>query len=92
MIQPIITANQTVNRSMPVSPVSAVSFGKMSEVEESDDREVSGVTNPVTSSVVEPSNPESVTCDSANCGEKLDINFQGCREYSLNGNKIDYFA
>lgn len=25
-------------------------------------------------------------------GEKLDINCTGCREYSLNGKKINYFA
>lgn len=25
-------------------------------------------------------------------GEKLDINCEGCREYSLNGKKINYFA
>ena len=25
-------------------------------------------------------------------GEKLDINIEGHRQYTLNGNKIDYFA
>lgn len=30
--------------------------------------------------------------DFAKKGEKLDVNIEGHRQYSLNGNKIDYFA
>lgn len=79
MIQPIITANQAIaNKTMPVMPVT---FGR---VYVPNDEENAPVQAPVDTT--------SITTDSTQKGEKLDINFTGCREYSLNGRKINYFA
>lgn len=76
MITPI-SANQIIaGRTMVTSPVV---FGKMRE---SEDGEKSSLSN----------SPVPPVTASATKGEKLDINFTGVREYSLNGNKIDYFA
>jgi len=83
MIQPIITANQAIaNRTMLVTPIT---FGRTNalNLKHEDDA-------PVQVPVEAPAG--TITTDSAKKGEKLDINFEGCREYSLNGNKINYFA
>lgn len=85
MIQPIITANQAIaNKTMVTSPYFA---GKMKEADEP--KEASA---PVTCPVDCPACAPTTTTDSSTKGEKHDINFEGCREYSLNGNKINYFA
>lgn len=82
MIQPIFTANQAIaNRT--VMPVSSISFGRAAKLKENE--EPTPVQAP-------PVDTASITTNSAEKGEKLDINFEGCREYSLNGNKINYFA
>lgn len=87
MIQPVITANQAIaNKTMLTSPVFV---GKMRENEPSDDIKPQA---PVTVPVEAPVNEPSLSTDSAQKGEKLDIKFTGCREYSLYGNKVDYFA
>lgn len=87
MIQPIITANQAIaNKTMMTSPVA---FGKMKEADNTEETSsVSSVTSPVET----PEAPSTLATDCSVKGEKLDINFTGCREYSLNGNKVDYFA
>lgn len=86
MIQPIITANQVIaNKTMVTRPYFA---GKMKEADDSKETaNTTAVTNPIEAPVGAPA-----TVDPSQKGEKLDINFTGCREYSLNGNKIDYFA
>lgn len=83
-IQPIMTANQVIANKTMVAP--RVVFGKMKNNDECAPVQNAPVTNPVTAE------PAPVETDSAQEGEKLDINFKGCREYTLNGNKIDYFA
>ena len=85
MVQPILTANQVIANKTMVAP--RVAFGKMKNNDECAPVQNAPVTNPVT--IGEPASTET---DSAQNGEKLDINFKGCREYTLNGNKIDYFA
>ena len=82
-IQPIMTANQVIANKTMVAP--RVVFGKMKNNDEMP-MQPALVTNPVAAE------PAPVETDSAQEGEKLDINFKGCREYTLNGNKIDYFA
>ena len=86
MIQPI-TANQAIaNKTMLTSPIFV---GRMRENEPTDDiKPQVSVTVPVDAPVSEPS----LSTDSAQKGEKLDIKFTGCREYSLYGNKVNYFA
>ena len=87
MIQPIISANQAIaNKTMLTSPVFV---GRTRENEPTDEIKAQApVTVPIGASVEQPD----LSTDSSQKGEKLDIKFTGCREYSLYGNKIDYFA
>ena len=83
MIQPI-TANQAIaNKTMLTSPVFV---GKMRESEPNDDIKPQA---PVTVPVEAPVNEPSLSTDSAQQGEKLNIKFKGCREYSRYGKKVD---
>ena len=78
MIQPIVTANQAIAaKTLAVSPIHFLGARKTDE---------DGMPTPVSIPT------GSVGTDSAKKGEKLDINCEGCREYSLNGQKINYFA
>lgn len=93
MIQPIITANQAIaNRTLMTSPYFA---GKMNDVEvdlTAPSKVKAPVTNPVKGDEECECSAPTTTTDSSVKGEKLDINFGGCKATSHLGNNINYFA